>query len=92
MEAERTVVKNNIVFLDDKSQYSYTIMPFEVINALGTVSAVLKEFSIHNCHGEIYKLYKTKEGYWYDINVIDSGKVNSILQALKTAIDKQQNI
>ena len=89
MEMEVTKQKNNEIILEDNSQYFYTVRPFEITNALGAVIAVLDEYSITNINGEIYKLYKTKEGNWYDISETIPVENNAFLRALKLAIDKK---
>lgn len=55
------------IILTDKNRFSYTIKQVEITNILGTAVAVLDEYFITNSAGENYRLYKTKEGNWYDM-------------------------
>ena len=66
METELTDSKYKLVILEDNSQYSYTVKSVEIANALGAVIAVLDEYSMANLDGENYKLFRTKEGNWYN--------------------------
>ncbi len=50
------------IVLDDNTRFSYTIKQVEITNILGTAVTVLDEYFITNSAGEIYQLYKTKEG------------------------------
>lgn len=75
------------IVLGDNSLFSYTIKKVEIVNVLGSVVAVLDEYFITNSAGEKYKLYKTKEGNWYDIPEANTGVAKSILIALKLKID-----
>lgn len=94
MILEENVATTNYVILEDNSQYSYTVHPFELRNALGNIVAVLKEFVFtksqdsaeHNC----YKLYQTKEGNWYDIADLKSPVEYNLLRRLKTAMDMKK--
>ncbi len=56
------------IFLKDNSRFSYIIKQVEITNILGAAVAVLDEYFITSSAGENYKLYKTKEGNWYDIS------------------------
>ena len=67
MEMETKDVIKAPLILEDKSQYYYSIKPFKICNSLGAVMATLLEYSISNNTSQNYKLYKTKEGNWYDI-------------------------
>ena len=94
----RDALKNlfsNQIILEDNSQFYYTIKPYEFTNALGNIVAVLQEYNFikegENNEQLSYKLYKTKEGNWYDVNDNNSPSDYNILRALKTAIDLQEN-
>ncbi len=89
IEMEGFQQKNNQIILDDYGQYSYTIKPVEITNSLGVVIAILEEYFITNDNGEIYKLYKSKEGNWYDISDTIPVENNKVLRALKLAIDNK---
>ena len=75
------------IVLGDNSRFSYTIKQVEVRNILGAAVAVLDEYLITNSAGENYRLYKTKEGNWYDVPEANAGVAKSILLALKLKID-----
>ncbi len=87
MKMEATQEKSNRIILEDKSEYFYSVKPFQILNALGAVKAILEEYVITNDGGEIYKLYKTKEGSWYDISNTSPVENGATLRALKLAID-----
>ncbi len=80
---------NKQIILEDKSQYFYSVNPVEISNALGSVIAILDEYSITNSSGQNYRLYKTKEGNWYDISERNSSVNSTILRALKSALDNR---
>jgi hypothetical protein len=92
MSQELSITTTNRVILEDNTQYFYTINPFELTNPLGNVVAVLREFIFikNGENGEkfCYKLYKTKEGNWYDVPGKNPFSANDILRNLKSAIDE----
>ncbi len=90
MEAIQTKTRHNQVILGNDKQYSFTVNPFEITNALGTAVATLQEYTITSGNGEIYKIYKTKEGNWYDMAVVNSSRHNLLLVSLKSAIDLKE--
>ena len=60
-------------------------------NALGSIIAVLEEYNFTQ-NGQFYcKLYKTKEGNWYDIEEAKIGAEKGISRMLKSAIDAKEN-
>lgn len=79
------------ITLEDNSQFYYTIKPYELTNVLGNIIAVLQEYNITkegDNNGQFScKLYKTKEGNWYNMEEVNPTANNSILRALKLAID-----
>ena len=85
----------NLIILEDKNQFHYTVKPYELTNSLGNVVAILQEYTFtksdSNSGEFLYKLYKTKEGNWYDVEetTIVAGK--NILRMLKSAIDTKEN-
>ena len=94
----RDVLKNlftNQINLEDNSQFYYTITPYELTNALGSIIAVLQEYNFtkkDDNNGQIFcKLYKTKEGNWYDIEEAKILTEKGILRMLKSAIDAKEN-
>lgn len=86
---------SNQINLEDNSQFYYTINPYELINALGSIVAVLQEYNFtkkNDNNGQFScKLYKTKEGNWYDIEEAKIGAGKTVLRMLKCAIDAQEN-
>ena len=94
----RDALKNlfsNQIILEDNSQFYYTINPYELTNALGNIIAVLQEYNFtqkDDIKGHFTcKLYKTKEGNWYDIEEAKIVNEKSILRMLKSAIDAKEN-
>lgn len=59
----------------------------KITNILGAAVAVLDEYLITNFAGEVYKLYKTKEGNWYEVPEVNTGVEKSVLMGFKLAID-----
>ena len=90
MEMEsKDVIKAQLI-LEDKGQYFYSIKPVEIRNSLGAVMATLFEYSISNNTSQNYKLYKTKEGNWYDIPEANPTSEKALLMSLKLAINSQE--
>ncbi len=81
-----TTPENKFILAENK-RYSYNVQPFKLMNILGVVIAVLDEYFVTNCAGENYKLYKTKEGNWYDVPETNKGIDKSVLMSLKLGID-----
>ena len=81
---------------EDNSQFYYTIKPYELTNALDNVIAVLQEYAFTkegDDNGQFScKLYKTKEGNWYDKEEEKPAANNNILRALKLAIDNDGKV
>ena len=86
---------SNQITLEDNSQFYYTISPYELSNALGNIIAVLQEYNFtendDNSGQFSCKLYRTKEGNWYDIEVAKLVIEKGILRLLKSAIDMKEN-
>ena len=86
---------SNRITLEDNSQFYYTISPYELTNALGNIIAVLQEYNFtknDDNNGQFScKLYRTKEGNWYDIEVAKLVNEKSILRMLKSAIETKEN-
>lgn len=81
------------IILEDKSHFYYTINPYELKNALGSTIALLQEYSFTKKEEQnpfTCKLYKTKEGNWYDIEEVKIEE-QKILRMLKSAIDTKEN-
>jgi len=81
----------NQITLENNSLFYYTIKPYELTNALGNIIAVLKEYNFtknDENNGEFScKLYRTKEGNWYEIQEAKIVTEKSVLRMLKFAID-----
>ncbi len=94
MNESQTMNAYSEIILEDKNHYSYIIQPYELCNALGNIVALLKEY-IFTTTGEnnqqfSYKLYRTKDKNWYEINGVNTGAETTLLLALKTAIDRHE--
>ena len=80
--------------MEDNSQFYYNVSPYQLTNALGTIIAVLQEYNFtkrDDNYGQFNcKLYKTKEGNWYDIEESEIGAEKTVLRMLKSAIDKKE--
>lgn len=87
MEMEIKTGEIKEIILGDNSRFFYTIKQVEITNTLGTAVAVLDEYFITNSAGENYKLYKTKEGNWYDVQESNKGIDKGILLGLKLGFD-----
>ncbi len=91
MREQLKTVQGKQITLEDGRKYHYITTAFEVQNALGAVAAVLEEYLITSDDGTAYKLYKTKEGNWYDLDEQNNAVEQIILQRLKRAIDNHVN-
>ena len=82
---------SNQIVLEDGSLYYYSISPYELKNALGHNLAILQEYNFAKKDDESglfsCKLYKTKDGNWYDFEGVNKGIKKNILLSLKLAID-----
>ena len=94
----RDALKNlfsNQINLENNSQFYYTISPYELTNTLGSIVAILQEYNFtkkDENNGQFScKLYKTKEGNWYDIEEAKIGAEKTVLRMLKSAIDAKEN-
>lgn len=74
----------------NQRSYSYYISPFVLTNTLGFVRAVLKEYLVTGADGETYKLYKTTERNWYDVEDANPAADTVLLRLLKIEIDYQE--
>ncbi|MEO7049833.1 MAG: hypothetical protein ABI091_31300 [Ferruginibacter sp.] len=83
------------ITIEDKSSYYYSVKPFELTNMLGNIAAILQEYNFtkkaDNTNPICVKLYKTKEGNWYDLEDAPSKDEKGILRMLKSAIDMVEN-
>lgn len=92
MEMETAGIEKEQLMLEGMGQYFYSIKPFEITNAIGAVIATLAEYSISNSMDQNYKLYRTKEGNWYDIPDVNPVSENAVLLALKLAINSREKL
>jgi hypothetical protein len=80
------------IIVQDGNRYIFTNSLINIENPLGIVKATLKEYTVYKiAEAEIFvgKLYKTKEGNWYDVpgNI----SINPLLKTLiKMAIDESE--
>ncbi len=85
----------NQIILEDNSQFYYTVSPYELTNALGNIIAVLQEYNFtknDDNNGQFScKLYRTKEGNWYDFGDAKTTVEKGTLRLLKSAIDAKEN-
>ena len=85
----------NQITLEDNSQFYYTTKPYEVTNALGYTVAVLQEYNFtkqdNNQAQFSYRLHKTNEGNWWDIEEAKISSEKGIVRMLKSAIDVKEN-
>jgi len=86
---------SNQVKLEDGSLFYYSISPYELKNALGQNVAILQEYIFEKKEDESghfnCKLYKTKDGNWYDFEDSKTGVEKGLLRLLKSAIDAKQS-
>lgn len=88
MDSEIIQTAKRQLIVEDGSEYFYTIRPTEITNTLGAVAAILNEYLVTAPTGKTYKLYKTKEGNWYDVPEVNPGAEKSVLLSLKLRIDE----
>ena len=83
-----------LISVDDEGLFSYRINSFELKNALGNLIATLQEYQVEKNEGKhsttFCKLYKTKEGNWYDLDDNLSPSKNNLIRILKSAIDQKE--
>jgi hypothetical protein len=88
-----TIFSQQIV-LDNNQRFHYTVHPFEMKNSLGKVIALLQEYEIIDSSvvpdQSFYKLYKTREGNWYEIES-ENSKPDKIIRQLKSAINSVES-
>lgn len=84
---------NKEIVLSDNSSYSYSLAPYEMKNTLGHVVAILEEFTFIRkgliYDPEIYKLYRTREGNWYEPNTANPLRDMALLRKLKSALENR---
>jgi hypothetical protein len=87
---------SNQVIIEDNYQFYYNVKPYELSNALGHMITVLQEYNFiktDDINGQFFgKLYRTKEGNWYDMEEAKMVSDKKILRMLKSAIDAKENV
>lgn len=80
------------IIVQDGNRYVYTTTFTDARNPLGIIKATLKEYTIYKLaepKSLIGKLYRTKEGNWYDMP--GSTQINPLLRTMiKIAIDASE--
>lgn len=75
------------LILDNGNCYLYTIQPYEMKNVLGAIVALLDEYSFtKKGTSETFKLYRTKEGNWYNLGENTETAQTQLFLEIKTAI------
>jgi hypothetical protein len=90
MEARLTDPEIKVLLFGDGQKYFYTINPVQITNVLGNSVIILLEYSLTDLNGKNHKLYKTKEGNWYDMPEANFAVDNAVLMSLKSAINSQE--
>lgn len=88
------IIFSHEIVLDNNQRFHYTVHPFEMKNSLGKVVALLQEYEIISSpvvpDQSFYKLYKTREGNWYEIES-ENSKPDKIIRELKSAINSVES-
>lgn len=83
----------NRITLEDGTQFFYTISAYELHNVLGQIIAVLDQYFFTKTESGndqfVCKLYKTKEGNWYDVEDANSDVDKDLLRRLKLAVGER---
>jgi hypothetical protein len=86
---------HSIVLKDKEQPLYYYKQEADIKNPLGKVSAILSAYIVVNSHDNISnivcRLYKTKEGYWYDPLEMDDQVDSKTKLEIKSAIDAIEN-
>lgn len=82
-----------LLILKDGRTFEFVTSFVNIENPLGAVRATLKEYTLSETTSGvekfIYKLYKTKDGYWYDHPSAE--RPNPLLvMVLKAALDEKE--
>jgi hypothetical protein len=84
----------NQIKVEENHQFYYQVKPYELTNALGHLITVLQEYNFiktDDIAGQLFgKLYRTKEGNWYDMEEAKAATEKNILRMLKSAIDAKE--
>ena len=86
---------SNQVVLEEGTVFYYSISPYELTNALDQNVAILQEYNFAKKGDEsgqfTCKLYKTKDGNWYDFEDSKTSVEKGLLRLLKSALDAKEN-
>ena len=77
------------IYLNDTG-YTYYIQPYVLKNALGFAIALLDEYVVWDSSSNYYKLYRTTDGNWYDMDGVNPGNRIAVISALKVAIEERE--
>lgn len=73
--------------LDNGNCYLYSVQPYEMKNVLGATVAILDEYSFTKKGTlETFKLFRTKEGNWYNVVENTGTTQTQLFLEIKTAI------
>lgn len=76
------------IVLPDENKFRYFTKPYEFKNVLGHTVATFKEYCVTNSDSQIsFRLYKTKDGNWYDVTELKTPHEKNLIRTLKSAID-----
>lgn len=73
--------------LDNGNCFLYSIQPYEMKNVFGATVAILDEYSFTKKGTlETFKLFRTKEGNWYNVGENTGTAQTQLFLEIKTAI------
>ena len=86
-------MNKQLLILKDGRTFEFFTGFVNIKNPLGAVRAILKEYTLTETsladEKPVYKLYKTKDGYWYDYPSAE--RPNPLLiMVLKAALDEKE--
>lgn len=86
-------LSQNKVILEDKTEFYYDVYPYALTNALGNLIGTLQEYHFVKKDSSafgFFKLYKTEEGNWYDLDELPAQAHSDIVWQLKVAVDAKE--
>lgn len=87
-------MKNQELVLTDGRSFHFFTSIVNIENPLGQVRATLKEYTLTEATGNketiVYKLHKTKDGFWYNHPFMEKPGA-FLMMNLKKAIDEVEN-
>lgn len=84
----------SIILKTTNQKLYYSTAEALIRNPIGKVSATLIEYIISDKEEPaniVCRLYKTKEGFWYDPSTSDESVDNQTKHVIKAAIDTEEN-